>query len=108
MSSSSSTRTEPICRARGRDAPLELTLDTDAAGGHIYGVGLQAHVYHFDTDVIEADGLTQSFERFGASGLCVRISENDVTDDDGASAQADQYAAVLEACFQNPNCVSST
>jgi endo-1,4-beta-xylanase len=52
--------------------------------------------------------LTRSFERFRESGLRVRISENDVTDDDGPSAQADQYAAVLAACFQHPNCVSYT
>ncbi|MCW2534244.1 MAG: glycoside hydrolase family 10, partial [Blastococcus sp.] len=91
-----------------QDALLQLALDTNAAGGHIYGVGLQAHVYDFETDALPADELTRSFERFRESGLRVRISENDVTGDDGPSAQADQYAAVLAACFQHPNCVSYT
>jgi endo-1,4-beta-xylanase len=91
-----------------QDALLQLALDTNAAGGHISGVGLQAHVYDFETDAIDADELAETIERFGAAGLRVRISENDVTDGDGATAQAEQYAAVFAACFRHPNCVGYT
>jgi endo-1,4-beta-xylanase len=91
-----------------QDALLQLALDTNAAGGHISGVGLQAHVYDFETDAIGTDELTETIERFGESGLRVRISENDVTDDEGTAAQADQYAAVFGACFRHPNCVGYT
>jgi endo-1,4-beta-xylanase len=91
-----------------QDALLQLALATNASGGHILGVGLQAHVYDFETDAIDADELTESIQRFSAGGLRVRISENDVTDGDGATAQADQYAAVFAACFRHPNCVGYT
>ena len=91
-----------------QEALLQLALDTNAQGGHIYGVGLQAHVYDLDTDAISVDDLTETLDRFGAHGLHVRISENDVTDDHGTRAQAQQYAAVLSGCLRAPNCVSYT
>jgi endo-1,4-beta-xylanase len=91
-----------------QDALLELALETNAHGGHIHGVGLQAHVYDLDTDAIPSDELTASLELFGAHGLDVRISENDVTDDQGTEAQAEQYADVLAACIRSPHCVSYT
>ncbi len=91
-----------------QEALLELALDTNAAGGHIDGVGLQAHVYHLDTDAIAADDLATTFESFEEAGLLVRISENDVTDSDGPAAQAQQFATVLAACIDSPTCVSYT
>jgi endo-1,4-beta-xylanase len=91
-----------------QDALLALALRTNALGGHVTGVGLQAHVYDLGTDAVPADALTASLDRFGRNGLRVRISENDVTDDGGATAQAGQYAAVLGACLRNPTCVSWT
>ena len=91
-----------------QDALLQLIEDTNAKGGHITGVGLQAHVYSFDSDRITAADLDRTFDRFGDHGLQVRISENDVTDDSGTSAQADQYAAVFTACLSNPRCISYT
>ncbi|MFY9636981.1 MAG: endo-1,4-beta-xylanase [Cellulosimicrobium cellulans] len=91
-----------------QDALLKLALDTNALGGHIYGVGLQAHVYDFGTDAISAKDLTQTLNQFEEADLSVRISENDVTDDQGVDAQAEQYATVLATCLRSPACVSYT
>lgn len=91
-----------------QDALLELALETNALGGHIYGVGLQAHVYDLDDDAISADDLSETLSLFEEAGLHVRISENDVTDDQGVDAQAEQYAAVLSTCLNSPACVSYT
>ncbi len=93
---------------RRQDALLKLVLDTNELGGHIYGVGLQAHIYDLETDAIPADDLTESLELFEDAGLHVRISENDVTDDQGTDAQAEQYATVLAACLRSHACVSYT
>ncbi len=38
----------------------------------------------------------------------MRISENDVTDDQGTDDQAEQYATVLATCLDSPTCVSYT
>lgn len=91
-----------------RDALLKLALDTNALGGHIYGVGLQAHVYDFKTDAISADDLTDTLNLFEEAGLYVRISENDVKGDEGTDAQAEQYTTVLATCLRSRACVSYT
>jgi endo-1,4-beta-xylanase len=91
-----------------QDALLKLALDTNALGGHIYGVGLQAHVYSLETDAISADDLTHTLDHFEGAGLHVRISENDVTDGQGTDAQAEQYATVLATCLRSRACVSYT
>jgi endo-1,4-beta-xylanase len=91
-----------------QDALLQLALETNEQGGHIDGVGLQAHVYHLDTDAISADDLAATFDSFGDAGLVVRISENDVTDSEGQAAQAEQYATVLATCLRSEACVSYT
>ncbi|WPO86832.1 endo-1,4-beta-xylanase [Herbiconiux sp. KACC 21604] len=91
-----------------QDALLELALDTNRQGGHIDGVGLQAHVYDLDTDAISADDLTTTLETFGDAGLVVRISENDVPGSDGLDAQAEQYATALSTCLRSETCVSYT
>jgi endo-1,4-beta-xylanase len=91
-----------------QDALLKLALDTNEQGGHIYGVGLQSHVYDLETDAISADDLTDTLHLFEDAGLHVRISENDVTDDQGTDAQAEQYATVLAACLRSRACVSYT
>lgn len=91
-----------------QDALLSLIRTINAQGGFIYGAGLQSHVYDTNTDSISAADLTQTINRFGRAGLKVRVSENDVTDDSGIKAQADQYVAVFTACLHNPNCVSYT
>lgn len=91
-----------------QDALLQLALDTNAQGGHIDGVGLQAHVYDLDTDALSADDLATTFDSVEDAGLLVRISENDVTDSEGQAAQAEQYATVLAACFASTACVSYT
>jgi endo-1,4-beta-xylanase len=91
-----------------QDALLQLALDTNERGGHIDGVGLQAHVYDLDTDAISAEDLEATFGSFEDAGLVVRISENDVTDSEGQDAQAEQYATVLAACLRSETCVSYT
>jgi endo-1,4-beta-xylanase len=91
-----------------QDALLALALAINAEGGHIDGVGLQAHVYDLDTDRIDGEDLTRSIDRFAEAGLRVRISENDVTRSEGPDAQAEQYAEVFAACFRHRNCVSYT
>lgn len=91
-----------------QDALLQLALDTNAQGGHIDGVGLQAHVYDLDTDALSADDLATTFASVEDAGLLVRISENDVTDSEGQTVQAEQYATVLAACFASTACVSYT
>ncbi|QLD10834.1 endo-1,4-beta-xylanase [Microbacterium oleivorans] len=91
-----------------QDALLRLALDTNEGGGHIDGVGLQAHVYHLDTDAISADDLETTLDTFEDAGLIVRISENDVTDSEGQDAQAEQYATVLATCLRSEACVSYT
>ena len=91
-----------------QDALLKLAIDTNAQGGHIYGVGLQAHVYDLDTDAISAEDLADTLARVQDAGLHARISENDVTDEKGAKAQAEQYATVLAACLRSSACVSYT
>lgn len=91
-----------------QDALLQLALDTNAQGGHIDGVGLQAHVYDLDTDALSADDLATTFASVEDAGLLARISENDVTDSEGQAAQAEQYATVLAACFASTACVSYT
>ncbi|TDT85816.1 endo-1,4-beta-xylanase [Arthrobacter sp. AG258] len=93
---------------RRQDALLKLALDTNAQGGHIDGVGLQAHVYDLATDAISAGALARTLKRFDDAGLHVRISENDVTDGQGTEAQANQYATVLAGCLRSPACVSYT
>ena len=93
---------------RRQDALLKLALDTNAVGGHIYGVGLQAHVYNIETDAIPAGDLTETLRNFQDAGLHVRISENDVADDDGTDVQAAQYATVLDTCLRSSACVSYT
>ncbi|WP_368497696.1 endo-1,4-beta-xylanase [Herbiconiux sp. A18JL235] len=91
-----------------QDALLELALETNERGGHIDGVGLQAHVYDLGSDAISADDLTASLETFGRAGLSVRISENDVPDSEGQEVQAEQYATVLDTCIRSATCVSYT
>lgn len=91
-----------------QNALLKLALDTNALGGHIYGVGLQTHVYDLETDAISAEDLTATLHLFEDAGLHVRISENDVTDGQGKDAQAEQYATVLSTCLRAPACISYT
>lgn len=93
---------------RRQNALLKLAHDTNTLGGHIYGVGLQAHVYDLETDSISSGELTETLNLFENAGLHVRISENDVTDDGGMDAQAEQYATVLETCMSSRACVSYT
>lgn len=91
-----------------QDALFNLIVGINKAGGHIYGVGLQSHIYDMSTDDIDPGDLNTTINRFAAGGLRVRISEMDVTGDNGTAAQAQQYLGVLSTCIQNTNCVGFT
>lgn len=91
-----------------QDALLKLALDTNKRGGHIDGVGLQAHVYDLDTDAVSSEDLALTFNTFRRAGLVIRISENDVSDDEGEDVQAQQYATIFQACLRSRTCVSYT
>jgi endo-1,4-beta-xylanase len=91
-----------------QDALLALVQRANELGGSIAGVGLQAHVYDLETDRIDGEELTATFDRFAAAGFAVRISEHDVTDAEGSEVQAEQYAEVFSACLASPACVSFT
>lgn len=91
-----------------QDAFVDYIARLKHAGVPVDGVGLQAHVYNMDTDAITAEQLDETINRFAALGVVVRISEMDVTDDQGTDAQADQYATVFATCLKNPNCIGWT
>lgn len=73
----------------------------------IHGVGFQAHVYERG-DRIDPEVLKEHMQQLAELGLEARISEIDVYSGDGQSAQANQYASVLNACLETPNCTSYT
>ncbi|WZH52175.1 MAG: endo-1,4-beta-xylanase [Nocardioides alkalitolerans] len=91
-----------------QDALIRLAVTTNEQGGHIDGVGLQSHVYDLGTDAISADDLATTLAAVAEAGLVARISELDVTDAEGAEAQAEQYATVLATCLRSEVCVSWT
>lgn len=69
------------------------------------GVGFQSHVYERG-DNIEPNVLRRHIKQLGAMGLVAQVSELDVYSGDGDTVQAEQYASVLTACLQEPNCVA--
>jgi endo-1,4-beta-xylanase len=89
------------------DAFVALVVRLKQQGVPIDGVGLQAHVYSSE-DRLSASVLQAHIKILAGLGLKTRISEMDVYDDDGQSVQAEQYAAVFQACLSEPTCVSFT
>lgn len=76
-------------------------------GVPIDGVGFQAHVYE-RADKISASTLRSHIQALAKIGVQSRISEMDVYIEDGQSVQAQQFSAVLQACLQEPSCISFT
>ena len=65
------------------------------------GIGFQSHIYSLPTSVEDPITLTAHLKAFQKLGLKVRISEADVTGDEGDLVQATQYAAVLGTALAN-------
>lgn len=84
---------------------LALMTKLKAHGVPIDGVGFQAHVYA-PGDGIDPATLRSHIQALAKLGLVSRISEMDVHDDNGADAQAKQFAAVFEACLSERSCLS--
>ncbi|HXY18231.1 MAG TPA: endo-1,4-beta-xylanase [Candidatus Nitrosopolaris sp.] len=86
------------------DEFLALIKRLQSQGTPIDGVGFQAHVYEPGDEVDQAT-LTEHMKILADMGLLVRVSEMDVYGD-SPSHQAQQYAGVLQACLDSPNCTS--
>jgi endo-1,4-beta-xylanase len=86
------------------DALLALIHRLQAANIPLDGIGFQAHVYE-DGDEIDTATLTSRMGTLKSLGLSARISEIDVHGED-SSFQAEQYQAVLKACFESGNCTA--
>lgn len=84
---------------------LALMTKLKSQGVPIDGVGFQAHVYA-PGDEINSSTLRDHIRELAKLGLTSRISEMDVHDEDGAAAQAEQYAGVFGVCLSEPSCVS--
>lgn len=95
------------------DFMVEMATDFVARGVPIDGIGLQFHVdaaYPLDLESVRAN-----FERIGALGLDVYVTELDVSlanitlpDPEAEQLQADIYADVFEVCLAVPACRSTT
>lgn len=73
--------------------------------------GFEAHIYDASTDAIvnsrgQAPILTQHINELAALGIQSRISEMDVTGDNGEAWRAKQFSGVLQACLNNPHCMA--
>ena len=88
------------------DTFLALITRLKNEGVPIDGVGLQAHIYTMEEDMIDPSTLRLHIQALARLGLSVRISEIDVDSRAGTDVQAQQYADVLGACLAEANCVS--
>jgi endo-1,4-beta-xylanase len=97
------------------DAYYELAQELLADGVPLHGFGAQGHLslmYGFDTSI------QANFERFGALGLDVAVTEADVRvpidpavggpTPEQVALHAERHDAMLEACLAVPSCTSFT
>lgn len=84
-----------VTRARLRGVPID-------------GVGIQGHVYEMPRDSINPLVLATLMATAAAQGLEVRVTELDVTGQNGSAAQAKQFAEVAKVCLRAPNCTGYT
>lgn len=94
-------------QGRGRFM-LSLAEKLLARSVPLHGIGIEGHVYKIPRDTIKPQILSQLMQDVSSLGLDVRVSELDVTGANGAKAQAQQYADILRACLQAPNCTGLT
>ncbi|MEO7904917.1 MAG: endo-1,4-beta-xylanase, partial [Candidatus Saccharimonadales bacterium] len=71
------------------------------------GIGFQSHVYESD-DTIDAATLRRHIRTLASMGLQSRVSEMDVSSDEGSARQAAQYRDIFSVCITEPSCVSWT
>ncbi|OGG58295.1 hypothetical protein A2765_06380 [Candidatus Kaiserbacteria bacterium RIFCSPHIGHO2_01_FULL_56_24] len=88
------------------DALIALVKRLQSRGVPIDGIGFESHVYG-DGDYSDSSTLRAHMRTLAALGLKVRISEIDVTGEDGKE-QINQYVLALDACLRAPNCTSYT
>lgn len=91
-----------------QDAFLAYVQQLKQANTPLDGIGLQSHIYDFETDALDAQELNSYLERLDKIGLDVRISELDVTDERGSDMQAVQYGTVASSCLKAQNCTAIT
>ena len=73
----------------------------------IDGVGFESHIYeHGDQE--DPNILRSHIEALAKLDIVSRISEIDVETGDGADFQSQQFSGVLDACLQEPTCLSYT
>lgn len=89
------------------DAFLKLVGGLKQAGVPLDGVGFEAHVYE-PRDEINPGVLRTHINQLAALGLKSRISEMDVTAQNGPDWQAAQYTDILAVCIDEPACISFT
>ncbi|HSE61621.1 MAG TPA: endo-1,4-beta-xylanase [Candidatus Saccharimonadales bacterium] len=89
------------------EAFLNLVGELKRQGVPIDGAGLQAHVTN-GAEKIDPAVLRKHIQQLKALDLKVRISAMDVYSAEGPENQSAQYTAVLDACLQEPTCISWT
>lgn len=87
------------------DAMLALVSNLKSKGVPLTGVGFQSHVYEVG-DEISAAIFESRLAQLEKLGLKARVSELDVHNDSGRTAQAAQFETVVKACFTHKNCTS--
>jgi len=96
------------------DAVYKMVKDFKKRGVPIDGVGIQAHIVNFNRSEIAS--IAANLKRLTDLGLQVHITEMDVGLPLGAngslanpgdlSTQADIYAFIAKACFEQPGCTA--
>lgn len=91
-----------------REALIRLLEALLKAGAPVGGVGIQAHLELAKTPHFDAPAITDLFNRIGAMGLQIRISELDVTEAETAlpvemrdAKVAEAVTRLLEAVIEN-------
>lgn len=87
---------------------FDLVRRLISRGVPIHGIGIQGHVYEMSRDTVKPDKLRDLMRTGEELGLEIRVTELDVTGENGADAQAKQYADVLKVCLEAPNCTGLT
>ena len=86
------------------NAFLNLIKELKADNVPLDGVGFQSHIYE-KGDEVNTEVLRSHIRQLAELGIVSRISEADVHGEN-SERQAQQYAAVLKACIEEPTCTS--
>ncbi len=91
-----------------RQVMVDLVKRLQAQGVPIDGIGIQGHVNKLPRDDIKRPVLRSLMDHVGMMNLEVRVSELDVTGDNGAEAQAEEYANTVGVGLAAQNCTGVT